>query len=340
MSVVVVALFAAVVGASAGAPASEVGGGSPLLTRVEPHIAAGVRALEAEDPDLALERFRRAETNTDEQRAIVEYNAGQALLFQAMQKAEADAAAQPAPTTPPAAQPGQPGPPEQAAPTTPPDVADALAAFERAAALGSNPSFISEARLAAGNAALVGSKLEDAIAQFRKALVADPGNERARRNLQRALELKQQQPPPQGGGGDGDSDDNKDGDKKDGDQKKDQKDGKQQGQKDDKGDEQKQGDKGDDRKPDDARNDKDGDGKKDEPEPKDGDADKKDGEQGKDDGADKDGKQPAPAPTPKKPTSKEEARRLLEGIRSRERPLSPIEMRGTERRPAENGKDW
>ena len=332
---IAIVVVAALLGATGPAAVDEVGGGDPVFTRVEPHLAAGARALQAEDPDLALERFRRAETHTDEERGVVEYNAGQALLLQAMQKAQAAAAAAP----PPAA-----GQPPTAAPTapTPPDITDALAAFERAAALGRAPPFVSEARLAAGNAALVGSKLDDAIAQFRKALVAEPRNERARRNLQRALELKQQQPEqqPQDGDGKGDDDDKKDGDKKEGDQ--DKKDGEQQGNKDDAGEqdmpqkndgdtpEEKQGEqpKPGDKKP----------GEQDDQKPGDDKGGDEKGDKG-DDGQ-KDGGEPKPAPAPKKPTSKEEARRLLEGIRSRERPLSPIEMRGTERRPAENGKDW
>jgi tetratricopeptide (TPR) repeat protein len=258
------------------APVDEVGGGDVIFTRVEPHLAAGARALAANDPELALERYRRAETSTDEQRAVVEYNAGQALLLQAMTAA--------------AAQPASPGA-EPAAPPPPPDVGDALSSFERAASLGKTPAFVSEARLAAGNAALVGNKLDDAIAQLRKALVGDPRNERARHNLQRALELKQQQPPQENKG---------DGDKND--EQKSDKDDKSDEQKSDKGDQ-----KSDEQKPDEQ---------------------KPDGAPGE------------PKPTPKKPTSREEARRLLEGVRSREKPLSPIEMRGAERRPAENGKDW
>ncbi len=326
-----VVIVVALVAATGPAAPDQVGGGDPVFTRVEPHLAAGARALQAEDPDLALERFRRAEASTDEQRAIVEYNAGQALLLQAMTTAEAAAASAPSPAA------GEPP-----TPPTPPEIADTLASFERAAALGRDPRFVSEARLAAGNAALVGSKLDDAIAQFRKALVADPRNERARHNLQRALELKQQQPEqqPQDGDGEGNDDSKKDGDKKDGDQE--QKDGAQQGQKDEAGDKDKAG--GDDDKPADENK---PDDKKEsagnEQKPAD---DKKPGEKdapGDDDGGegkDGTGEGKKPAPAPKKPTSKQEARRLLEGIRSRERPLSPIEMRGTERRPAENGKDW
>jgi hypothetical protein len=314
---------------SSAGPVDEVGGGDVVFTRVEPHLAAGARALAADDPDLALERYRRAEATTDEQRAVVEYNAGQALLLQAMKAA---AAHEQQPSATPAAA-GEP-----AAPPPPPDVGDALSSFERAASLGKAPSFISEARLAAGNAALVGNKLDDAIAQLRKALVADPRNERARHNLQRALELKQQQPPQQNDG-DGDKSDDKEKDDKSDDkqksdeQKNDKGDQKSDEQKNDKSDQKSDDQKNDksDQKSDDQKNDK---GEQKSDEQKNDKGDQQD-EQQKPDGA-----AGEPKPAPKKPTSREEARRLLEGVRSREKPLSPIEMRGVERRPAENGKDW
>jgi hypothetical protein len=77
---------------------------------------------------------------------------------------------------------------------------------------------------------------------------------------------------------------------------------------------------------------------KNEKDPSDGNPQQQDAQQpGPTDGDDaKKGQAPAP-----KPTSKEEARRLLQGLRSRERPLSPLEMRGSnERTPAPDGKDW
>jgi Ca-activated chloride channel family protein len=319
---------------SAPAPVDEVGGGDVVFTRVEPHLAAGARALAANDPELALERYRRAEATTDEQRAVVEYNVGQALLLQAMTLA----AAQQQPATNAAPTPGA----EPAAPPPPPDVGDALSSFERAASLGKAPTFISEARLAAGNAALVGNKLDDAIAQLRKALVADPRNERARHNLQRALDLKKQQPPQQNDG-DGEKNDDKkdkDDDKKDSEQKNDNGEQKNDEQKNDsaeqKSDEQKNdsGEQKSDEQKSDSGEQK-GDEQKNEGEQKKGDEQKDDKSEQKPAGADGE-----PKPAPKKPTSREEARRLLEGVRSREKPLSPIEMRGAERRPAENGKDW
>lgn len=321
------------------APVEEVGGGDVVFTRVEPHLAAGARALAANDPELALERYRRAEATTDEQRAVVEYNAGQALLMQAMKTA---AAQQPAPS-------GTPAGGEPAAPPPPPDVGDALSSFERAASLGKAPMFVSEARLAAGNAALVGNKLDDAIAQLRKALIADPRNERARHNLQRALALKQQQPPQQNNG-DGEKNDDQNDQKDKGDEQKDnkQQDGDQkQNEQGDKNDEQKSEQKNDqgEQKGDDEKNDK-GEQQSDEQKSDKGEQKNDQGEQKNDKDAQKNDQQKddsapgEPTPAPKKPTSREEARRLLEGVRSREKPLSPIEMRGAERRPAEHGKDW
>jgi tetratricopeptide (TPR) repeat protein len=304
-------------------------GDLPVFTRDEPHLAAGRRALLADEVDTAIERFRRAAAGTDTERAVVEYDVGQALTMRAL--AEARAAKAAAAAAPPS------GPPAPEGAPTPPDVDDALAAFERAATLARDPRLVSEARLAAGNAALVGGKLDDAIAALRKALVAAPQNERARRNLQRALALKQQQPPPpppQGG---------EDQQKQDGDEQQKQ-DGEQQKQ--DGGEQQKQD--GEQQKQDGEQQKQDGgeqqkqDG--DEQQKQDGDEQQKqDGEQQKQDGEQqKQGEQkPTPQPVKPKPTSKEEARRLLQGLRSRERPLSPLEMRGVEKRvPAPAGKEW
>jgi tetratricopeptide (TPR) repeat protein len=332
---IALALVVVVAAASDGPVVTGAAGDTPVFTRDEPNLAAGRRALLADDIDTAIERFRRASATTDSERAVVEYDVGQALTMRAL--AEVKARQQQAAP----AQAGQPGA-EPPAPPTPPNVDDAIAAFDRAATLARDQRLASEARLAAGNAALVGGKLEDAIDQLRKALVADPHNERARRNLQRALTMKQQQPPPppQEGG-----DQNEDGDQKD-QQQGDQKDQQQGDQKD-----QQQGDQNDQQQGD--QKDQQQDGRKKDQQP----GDQKDQQQGdKDDKGDektpqpqdgdtkdqaKDGEQPSPKPAPKKPTSKEEARRLLQGLRSRERPLSPLEMRGTDERPAAPaGKDW
>jgi len=335
---VVVALALVVAAASDAPVVTGAAGDTPVFTRDEPNLAAGRRALLADDVDTAIERFRRAATSTDTERAVVEYDVGQALTMRALAAAKAAQHAAPA-----GASPGDAGPP---APPPPPDVEDAIAAFDRAATLAREPRLVSEARLAAGNAALVGGKLDDAIGQLRRALVADPRNERARRNLQRALTMKQQQPPPppqEGGDGDQKDGDKKDGEQKDGQQQQhgDKKDGQQQQDGDKKdGQQQQDGDKKDGQQQDgdkkDGQQQQDGD-KKDDQQQQDG--DKKDEQPQPADGEDpKKGQAPAPKP---KPTSKEEARRLLQGLRSRERPLSPLEMRGTEQRPpATAGKDW
>ena len=301
-----VLLAAWLAGAAAGEPV-DVRDGVPFFTREEPHLRDARDAVEHGDPDLALEHARAAVTSSDDERAIVEYDVGHILVARA--RADAQAAQQAA--APSTTEPNQP----PAAPQ-PPKLDDARAGFERAAGLAHDPRLISEAQLAAGNAALEMGKLEDAISSLRRALIADRNNVRARRNLQRALELKQQQPPPPESGDGEDSDDKKDSDE--------QKDGEE-------GDQKKEGDqpKKDagkdegDKKEDESKSDKDGD------EQKPGDDQKKDE------------KKAEPAQQPKKkPTSKEEAKRVLQGIRSRERPLAPLEMRGDERQRPRDGKDW
>jgi tetratricopeptide (TPR) repeat protein len=331
MSILLLALVVA--GATTGDASSSTavgdgdGDGNPVFSRAEPNLAAGQRALEHGDIDMALERFRRAVTVTDDERAVVEYDVGQTLTLRAMAAAKAATAATTTQTSAPdqgAEAPQRPAPP---------DVDDALATFERAATLARDQRLASEARLGAGNAALVGGKIDDAISLLRKALVADPHNDRARRNLQRALTMQQQSKPPPSEGGDGDKDKkDQDKDKKDGDQQK------QDGGKDtqDKpGDEQNPAGAGDDKQDN-------------------GDQPEKQNEEPKADNADKPsepppGKQDKPGEDKSpgkgealkaKPTSKEEAQRQLKGIRSRERPLSPFEMRGTERQAPSAGKDW
>ncbi len=340
MICVAVAVFVVAAGSAADAP---IGGGAPLLTREEPHLAAGRRAVVAGAADVAIERFRGAVAKSDDERAIVEYDVAQALVARGV--ADAEAAAEAAKASGGAA--GAAGGAEAAA--APPQLDDAIEAFERAAELARHPLIVSEARLAAGTSALMAQKLDDAIAQLRKSLVADPKNERARRNLQRALMLKAAQPPPPPQDGDGD-----------GDGKKDQKDQQDQGDKQNKDDQEKDQQKDQGQAQQDQQDQQDQQGKK--PQDQQGDDDDKpqpDGKaKNKDDPSNdkKDGTDDATGkadagknaddagdatPAPKKPTSKEEARRLLEGIRSRERPLSPLEMRGVEAKPAEpGGNEW
>lgn len=306
----IVVLLAALASASGSAPASVVDDDAvPFFTRDEPHLDDAFDALERGDPDEALEHAHRAVSDDDDERAVVDYDIGQILIGRARLEQQ-QLAQQPKKATP-AQDPNVPPPPPEA-----PKLDDALAAFDRAAAVARHPRLVSEARLAAGNASLEMQKLDDAIAHYRKALVADRDNERARRNLQRALELKQQQPPPQdSGGGENDDDDQKKPDDKDGEQ----------------GDQQKPGDE---QQKDPKSGDQPKDGDEQGEEPKGGKADdekKNDDEQ----------KQEQPAqPTKKKPTSKEEAKRLLQGVRSRERPLTPMEMRGADKMRPKEGKDW
>jgi tetratricopeptide (TPR) repeat protein len=326
MNVVLASLL--FVSSSTGSPPEVTGaaGNAPLLTREEPHLAAGRRALSAGDFDTAIERFRQAVTTTDTERAVVEYDVGQALTMRALAEAQAAQTAASPSSAPGAAVDAPQKPP------TPPNVDEAVAALERAATLSRDPHVVSEAHLAAGNAALVGGKLDDAIAHLRRSLVADPQNDRARRNLQRALTMRHNQPPPP-----------KDGDKNDGD--------KNDGQKND-------GDKSDGDKNDGDKNDGDkNDGDKNDGDKNDGQKNEghKNGEHKNDadrngsapqtpspDPSQRDGSTQAPPPPRPAPTSKEEARRLLQGLRSRERPLSPMQMRGTTAAsPASTPeKDW
>jgi tetratricopeptide (TPR) repeat protein len=328
MSILLLALVVA--GATTGDASSStvaVGDATPVFSRAEPNLAAGQRALDHGDIDMALERFRRAVTVTDDERAVVEYDVGQALTLRAMAAAKEATSA----TTTKTSAPDQGAEAPQG--PAPPDVDDALATFERAATLARDQRLASEARLGAGNAALVGGKIDDAISLLRKALVADPHNDRARRNLQRALTMQQQSKPPPSEGGDGDKDEkDQDKDKKDGDQQK------QDGGKD------KQDKSGDEKNPagaEDDKQDNDDQPEKQNEEPKADNADKpSEPTPGKQDKPGED-KSPGKGEALKaKPTSKEEAQRQLKGIRSRERPLSPFEMRGTERQVPSAGKDW
>jgi Ca-activated chloride channel family protein len=342
MSILLLALVVA--GATTGDASSStvaVGDATPVFSRAEPNLAAGQRALDHGDIDMALERFRRAVTVTDDERAVVEYDVGQALTLRAMAAAKEATSA----TTTKTSAPDQGA--EAPKGPAPPDVDDALATFERAATLARDQRLASEARLGAGNAALVGGKIDDAVSLLRKALVADPHNDRARRNLQRALTMQQQSKPPPSEGGDDDKDkkdqDNKDQDKKD--QDKDKKDGDQQkpgGDKDKQDKQDAQGKPGDEPSPD-GEDQQDNGEQPDQQnnEPKPDNADKpSEPTPGKQDKPGEDKAQGKGEPLKAKPTTKEEAQRQLKGIRSRERPLSPFEMRGTERQAPSAGKDW
>lgn len=346
------ALVATVVGASLWLGA-EAPSGAPLTSppalfeRAEPHVEDGAAHLADGEPDLAIESFRQAAPTTSDERAVIEYDVGTALLARALLKA---AAAPPPQGQPPPAQPGAPPPtpdpnhPQAGEAGQSPDSADlddARAAFERAYGLARDARLKSEAALAAGNVAAQGNDVDEAIAQYRKALVAFPKNERAKKNLRRVLEAKRAQPPPppQQGDGENDEQDEKDQkDQKEGDEQQ-QKNGEKKGDEQEKGDEQKHGEDEKAQKQQDGEDEKDEKGE-DEKEQKQKDGEKKDGDEEKK-GEKKEDAAPQDAAQKAKKQKKDEARRLLDALRARERPLTPLEMRGQKRRQQpKGGKDW
>ncbi|HEY4220633.1 MAG TPA: hypothetical protein VGO62_04805, partial [Myxococcota bacterium] len=184
-----------------------------LFERAEPNLAEGARMVRKGDVDSAIERFHKADPQDPDERAIVEFDVGAAQLF----KAEASK------------QPVSPGAQAKAdkdgGPKIDKEALDAAkASFERAYGLARDPRIKSEAALAAGNASANGSDADDAIAQYRKAIVADPKNERAKTNLRRVLDAKRAQPPkPPQNNDDKKNDDKKNDDKKNDDKKNDDK---------------------------------------------------------------------------------------------------------------------
>lgn len=294
---------------------------APVFSRPEPHLLAGSRLLRAGEPVPALESFRRATARDANERAVVEYDVGQALVLQA----QLDASAAPE---------AGGGPPKI-------DVESARASFDRAFGMATDAGLKSEAALASGNAAALAGDIDGAISSFRKALVADPSNLRAKKNLLRALAAKRAQPPPppqEGGDGenqDGDDDQSKhDENKADKDKQGDAEKNEDEQNRDDK---DKQGAGTDENKDD---KDKQGGGKDGE---KDGEKDEASGAQRdeqKEKEKEKDGASGAQAKPSAKQQKKDEARKLLDALRSREKPLSPLEMRGTGRTRPKGGKDW
>jgi tetratricopeptide (TPR) repeat protein len=292
---------------SAGAPESSapsLATSPKFLERAEPNLEQGARLLASGDVDGAIEKFHKAEPRDGDERAIVEYDVGSAQLDRAVASAEN---AQPASPGAAAAQNGANAPKiDKSA------LDDAKASFERAFGLAKDPRIKSEAALAAGNAAARGNDVDEAIAQYRKAVVADPTNARAKTNLRRVLDAKRAQPPPPPQKNDNNDDKKKNDDKNDA-----KKDG-------DKKDQKKDGDKNDQQK-------KDGDDKKDQQQQQQQQNEKKD-------------QQPSPqdqSPEAQKQRKKDAAKRLLDAMRARERPLTPLEQRGQERQQrAKDGKDW
>jgi Ca-activated chloride channel homolog len=292
----------------------DVEGRPALFQRPEPNLEAGARHLADGDADAAIESFRKAAASSPNERAIVEYDVGAALLLRAQRSA---AAAQPA-------GPGAEGPP----PVDKEALDDARAAFERAYGLARDPRLKSEAALAAGNTAARKSDIDEAIAQYRRAIVADPTNARAKTNLRRMLEAKKAQPPPEQGGdgqqgNDGDKDEERKDEEKKDEEQKEQSEPPDQGQK-------PGGEQGQDGEDQDKDKDKKSDKDKDK-ESKDKDKEQAGSSQPEDSEAQQQKKQ-----------KKEEARRLLDALRAREKPLTPLEMRGAQKKKQQpkGGKDW
>jgi Ca-activated chloride channel family protein len=175
-----------------------------LFERVEPEIAEGVDAMQRGDGEAAVERFRRAKTRTSDESAVVEYNVGSVHLRAAERMSEDEQ------KTPGA---NDPGGERAAALKERFDAAEQ--AFERAASLSSNKALRSDAHLARGNAKAVQGDLKSAVDAFRDALVENPENGAARRNLRAALTLMRSQPPPPPSNENQESDDEK---KEDGEQ--------------------------------------------------------------------------------------------------------------------------
>jgi Ca-activated chloride channel family protein len=163
--------------------------------RTEPHVEAGLRALERGEHTQAIERFREADAEHADERAVIEYDVGQALLLQGrdeLQNAE--------PASPDEAPPGQ-------------DLLlQAGESFERAFGIARSEALRSRSALASGNAHALAGELDKAIDGYRRALVADPMNEAARQNLGRVLRaMRAQPPPPPSGGGEDDREEKEDG---------------------------------------------------------------------------------------------------------------------------------
>jgi Ca-activated chloride channel homolog len=262
-----------------------------FLMRPEPQIEAGINALQRQDFESALTYFANAPGTTRPHRAIKAYNRGFVLLQQGALLAQEQAAA---------AQPQGNGPTPTPAPAAPPEndptsglFTSAEQAFQNAYGLSSIPQIRSEAALGLGNSRLFQQDLEGAIEGYRDALVANPANERAKKNLLRALQMQKEQEQQKEQNPDENQDSEgepKDQDKQDGEQE--QKDGDQEqkeGQ-----EEEKKKDKGD---PDDQK--------------------KKDEEK----------KQEQQKAKPEEPQQQKSGVRLLDALREQEKPLAPFQMR-------------
>lgn len=156
-----------------------------LFERVEPSIEEGVRAMQAGDGERALELYQRAKTRAADDDAVVEYNVGSVHLQKAARMVE-DAEKTP----------GAPDPEGARQAALDKEVQAAVEAFDRAATLSSKKTLRSDAHLARGNTRALTGDLKGAVEAFRDALVENPENGAARRNLRSALTLLRSEPPP------------------------------------------------------------------------------------------------------------------------------------------------
>jgi len=156
-----------------------------LFERVEPSIEEGVRAMQAGDGERAVELYQRAKTRASDDDAVVEYNVGSVHLQKAARMVE-DAEKTP----------GAPDPEGARKAALDKEVQAAVEAFDRAATLSSKKSLRSDAHLARGNTRALTGDLKGAVEAFRDALVENPENGAARRNLRSALTLLRSEPPP------------------------------------------------------------------------------------------------------------------------------------------------
>lgn len=295
---------------------------SGIFERTEPNLAAGERALRDGRPEDALRAFREARTETRDERAIVEYDVGQALLQQGTSEAEASA---------------QPGDEAQGAGTKQ-VFEEAAEAFDRAYGLTSDPLMRSASALAAGNARAQKGDLQGAVDSFRKSIIADPKNAGARKNLASVLRALAAQPPPPPSESDenGESDENPEQDSEQQDEKQEgDSSGKEEGEK---SSESQPGDERENNQPDPDRTgerEEEGEGSQSEskpkPKPKPGDGEQGDKEQQK---------QGRPESFSPEERAKEQAQRLLDQMRNREKPLVPLWMRGKSSSKPPPEKDW
>jgi Ca-activated chloride channel family protein len=283
--------------------------------RPEPNVEAGVEALGRGESDAAIERFRAAQAEAADERAAVEYDVGQALLFQAAAEAAA------------AAQSGDAVDPQEEAPGR--DLLlQAGESFDRAYGIAQSPYLRSQSALAAGNAHARADQLDRSVDAYRRALVSDPMNEAARKNLSAVLQaMRAQPPPPPSGGGDDDREEKEDGDEEQEQQGEDKPEPSDQEQKQDDSeqseDEQQQQQQEQQQEAQDQAGDEE---KQQKPETK-------QGEETED-------KPPSGGEKKEEEISKEQARRLLDALRQRERALNPLLMRPDDAKRQRTEKDW